>query len=210
MAIYQATAIARRIKRSVGEQTFCQVNGQNVVKMKIEENTSNTPAQQRQRRIFTELSDWGNIFGEAAALGFPTRQRQLSVQNAFMQANAEVVSVSEEGEITVDYTQIACSKGRLDVPKVTVTCTGEPPVLTFTHPAQKNGRCRKATDRLYAAVLEKELEEVEVFELNKRSEAEAVTAELDEAWKKENLCVYVFVLSENGDKASDTKYVEVS
>lgn len=210
MAIFQATAIARRIKKSVGEQTFCQVKGQNVVKMKIEENSSNTPAQQRQRRVFTELSDWGNIFGEATKLGFPTRQRQQSAQNAFMQANAGIVSVSEEGEVSVDYTGIICSKGRLDIPKVTVTCAGDPPVLTFTHPVQKNGRCRKATDRLYAAVLEKELEEVEVFELNKRSEAEAVTAELEEGWKKENLHVYVFVLSEKGDKASDTKYVELS
>lgn len=210
MAIYQSTAIARRVKKSVGEQTFCQMKGQNVVKMKIEENTSNTPAQQRQRRAFTELSDWGNIFGEAVELGFPSRQKQLSAQNAFMQANAGVVSVSEEGEVSVDYARIACSKGRLEVPKVTVTCTGEPPVLTFTHPAQKNGRCRKATDLLYAAVLEKELEEVAVFELNKRSDAEAVTAELDETWKKENLCVYVFVLSEKGDKASDTKYVELA
>lgn len=209
MAIYSNTAIARRLKKSAGEQTFCRLKGQNVVKMKIEENTSNTPAQQRQRRVFAMMSDLAYLFEEASAIGYPSRPIALTPVNAFMQANNEVVTVNDKDELIVDYEKIACSKGRLKIPETTVEANAENGTLTFTHVSQGNGFRRYASDRLYAVVLEKKLEETVLLELNKREESDPVVVQLDNGWSTADLCVYVFVLTEKGNKASDTEYLKV-
>lgn len=210
MGDYKETAISRQVYKSVGGQTFCEWRGKKVVKMKITSNSSKTPAQIAQRRAFAELADLSYLFGEAAELGFPKRPRVQTPQNAFMQANAGVVTVDETGEMTVDYPRITCSKGSLTVPAVTVTSDDETHSLTFEHPAQSNGWHRNVTDRLVAVVLEKVQKEVQVFELNNRSDAEPVTVQFDAAWSKENLCVYVFVLAENGKQASPTQYLNIA
>lgn len=209
MAIYQGTAIARRLKKSAGEQTFCHVKGQNIVKMKIEENTSKTPAQIRQRRIFTMMWDLTDLFGEAAWYGYPSRSIVWSPENAFMEANAGVVTVNEQDELVVDYEKIACSKGRLLNPPTTVEADAEAGTLTFTHTAQGDGYKRNASDCLYAVVLEKQMEEVAVYELNKRSDKDPVVVTLEEGWSKDNLCIYIFVLTEKRNRASNTTYLKL-
>ena len=93
--------------------------------------------------------------------------------------------------------------------KVKLLTAGEDGILTFTHPAQERGWRREGSDRLYAVLLEKELMEVQVVELNTRSEEEPVTVTLEEGWQAENLCVYVFFRAAKGKKVSDSKLVEV-
>lgn len=211
MGRYKATAISRRLKKSVGEQTFYLLNGQNIVRMKNEENSSNTPAQALQRRLFTALGDLGWLFEDAAAIGFPARPRKHSPHNAFMKANAGVVKADEGGEVTVDYAAINCSNGRLELPKkLSVTLNSENNTLTFVHPAENFGRNRKGSDRLYAVLLEKELKETVLLELNHRSDSEPVVVTIDEEWQVENLCVYVFVLTEKGKRASMTKFIQIA
>lgn len=210
MAIYQATAVARRLKKSLGEQTFCRNRGRDVVKMKVEENTSNTPLQQRHRLAWKRKLELEELFDEASYIGFPKRPEFQTFHNAFMQANGEVVEVNESLEVTVDYTRILCAQGKLRVPKVmSVTCSADDRQLVFTHNAEKNGYKKREDDMLYAAVLEKELEELEVLELNRRSEDEAVIFQMPEDWVVEQLAVYVFVLSKDKHKASNSVYMEV-
>ncbi len=210
MAIYQATAIARRLKNSVGEQTFYQRMGQSVVKMKVEENTSNTPLQQRQRLVWKKMQDVESLFDEVAAVGFPSRPVYQTHHNAFMQANGGVVSVNDEQQVTVAYERIFCAKGSLKGPlDMAVAFEAEGRQLVFTHRAAGNGTGKKKDDMLYAAVVEKNLEEIELVELKRRSDSEAAMFSLPESWDAEQLAVYVFVLSENRRKASDSKYLEV-
>ncbi|WP_251619831.1 DUF6266 family protein [Odoribacter lunatus] len=210
MALYETSLIFRRLKKSAGKATFSKWRGMDVMKEKIVENESSTPAQQRQRRIFTELMDWCGIFGEAAALGFPTRARVQTPENAFAQANAGVVTMDEEGEVVVDYSRIVCSKGTLVAPEVTMTVGDEKESLTFLHVADENGYHKYATDCLYAVILEKERKEVQVHELNERKDATPVTVMLKEGWDTENLCVYVFYLRQDGKRASATRYVKIA
>lgn len=210
MAIYHATAIARRLKKSAGEQTFCRTRGRNVVKMKVEENPSNTPLQQRQRLAWKRGLELEELFDEVSGVAFPSRPIYQTYHNAFMQANGGVVSVDEAMQVTVDYERVVCAKGRLRVPKnMTVTWRAEDRQLEFAHEAEGSGVGRKPEDMLYAAVVEKELEELELVELNRRSEGDAAMFTLPEGWSEERLAVYVFVLSEDKRKASDSKYMEV-
>ncbi len=208
MGKYKETAISREVINSVGGQTFCDWRGEKIVKMKITKNKSKTPAQVDQRTAFVRLVELAGMLGEAAALGFPKRPRKQDPEQALMHASPGVVTVDESGEVMVDYARIVCAKGPLLEPKVTLTA-GEDNTLTFTHPAQERGWRRESTDRLYAVLLEKELKEVQVVELNTRSEADPVTVTLEEGWKRENLCVYVFYRAAQGKKVSNSQYVEV-
>lgn len=208
MGKYKGTAISSEVENSVGEQTFCDWKGEKIVKMKITKNKSNMPAQANQRTVFVGLVSLASLFGEAAALGFPGRPRKQEPEHAFMHTNPGGGTVNETGEVSVDYARIVCAKGNLAAPKVTLTA-GEDGILTFTHPAQERGWRREGSDRLYAVLLEKELMEVQVVELNTRSEEEPVTVTLEEGWQAENLCVYVFFRAAKGKKVSDSKLVEV-
>lgn len=210
MAEVKATAIARKLKKSAGEQTFCQRKGKTIAKMKIDENKSKTPSQQKQRARWRRLSNLELLFDTVSSISFPSRPKNLSYHNAFMQANLDAVSVNDELETTVDYARILCAKGRLTVPHTTVEYDPETRQLTFTHKAESNGRMKEVSDMLYAVVVEKEQKETEVVELNRRSENDPVSFTLPEEWSKEELEVYVFVLSANGRKASDSKHLTLA
>ena len=47
-------------------------------------------------------------------------------------------------------------------------------------------------------------------ELNRRGDSDPATFTLPEGWSKDELEVYVFMLSENGRKASDSKHLELA
>lgn len=208
MAIFQATGLTRRLSKSAGEQTFCQVRGRNVAKMKITDNKSNTPKQQAQRLKWSTLSEIEYAFDEVVRVGFPSRPVYHTVHNAFMQANKGVIEVGEDGEAVVHYERIVCAKGRQELPKqVQVTVSEADRQLTFTHSVETNGARREKSDMLYAAVLEKELAELELFPLNSRSSEEAKDITLNADWDMQQLAIYVFVLSEDGHKASMSKYL---
>lgn len=209
MGIYKPTAISRRIKRSVDELTFCHVRGRNVVKTKIDENKSNTLLQQQQRRRWAEMQELDALFDEAVLIGFPSRAGHFTCHNAFVSANMGAVEVSDELEVTTDYTKIVCSQGRLRLPPTTVTIDEEQHELTFSHQSGQRGKRSMPTDQLYAMVVEKKRLESELFMLNTRAELEPVVVALPADWSTMGLAIYVFVLSADGQKASNTGYLEI-
>ncbi len=210
MAECKATAIARKLKKSAGEQTFCQRKGKTIAKMKIDENKSNTLPQQKQRARWKTLSELEALFDTVSIVGFPERPRNLTYHNAFMQANLDAVSVDDELKTSVDYAKVLCAKGRLTVPVTTVTYDANARQLSFVHQAERKGRNKQESDMLYAAVAEKALGETELAELNRRGDSDPATFTLPEGWSKDELEVYVFMLSENGRKASDSKHLELA
>lgn len=209
MGIYKPTAISRRIKRSVDELTFCHVRGRNVVKTKIDENKSNTLLQQQQRRRWAEMQELDALFDEAVLIGFPSRAGHFTCHNAFVSANMGAVEVSDELEVTTDYTKIVCSQGRLRLPPTTVTADEEQHELTFSHQSGQRGKRSMPTDQLYVMVVEKKRLESELFMLNTRAELEPVVVALPADWSTMGLAIYVFVLSADGQKASNTGYLEI-
>ena len=140
-----------------------------------------------------------------------SRHRKSSYHNAFMaeNVNKDAVEVSEELEATVNYQNIRCAKGKLKVPKdFSVTADAETHTLTFTHAAEEDGCQRYSTDRLYALVVETTEEDSELFELGTRAGSEPITVNLSESWDMGSLAIYVFALTADGKKASDSLYLE--
>lgn len=209
MGIYKATAISRLVEKSIDELTFCKIRGRNVVKTKIDRNTSKTLLQQKQRARWTELQELDALFDEAVLVGFPSRPHYLTAHNAFVKANAKAVDVSEDLKVTTDYKNIVCSKGKLKKPQVSVSANEEQNKLTFTHVPEGNGTRRMATDKLYAMVVEKALQEAKLFPLDTRADKEPMVVDIPVSWTIENLNIYVFVLSANGHKASNTETIDI-
>lgn len=207
MAIFKPTAIAGGTRKSVDNLTFCRTRGRNVVKTKVGKNTSNTFLQQKQRARWVQLQELSAAFDEAILVGFPSRPDHLTPHNAFLRKNAKAVKISDELEATVAFEKMVCSEGKLLVPSTTVTAEAEQHRLTFTHDSESYGKRRMPNDLLHAIVIEKSINEGRFFPLNKREEDEPVSVTLPASWDMENLGVYVFVLSENGHKASNTLYL---
>ena len=216
MGKYESSSCVRRVKNSVGEETYSLWRGIPVVKKKIMKNTSNTPPQARQRTCFAEAYNQSELFTPASEAGEKSLPRTQTPQAAFMgmNANLEVIAVSEEPDekgkyqTTVNYPKIRCSKGRLRIPRgMAVTADAEGRTLNFSHAAEGNGPDRNSTDKVYALVVEPEAWDSELFDLGTRAESEPVQVALPDFWDMAAIHIYVFVVSANGKSASDSLYL---
>ena len=165
MGKYQSSSCVRKIKNSVGDETYSVWRGLLIVKKKIQENKSNTLAQQQQQARLAAAYDQSGLFAPALELGTPRRPRVQTLITAFisMNTNKKVFVVGEEPdeegklEVTVNYPAIRCSKGRLRMPRnMAVTKNAGELSLSFSHLAEQDGPDRYATDKVYALVVETE------------------------------------------------------
>ena len=65
MGTFKNTAITRDVRNSVGDQTFCKWKGLQIVKQKVGNNTSNTDAQQMQRKRWQTGMELDALFAAA-------------------------------------------------------------------------------------------------------------------------------------------------
>lgn len=212
MAIFKSTPMTEDVRKSISNQTFAIVRGQNVARKKISRNSSKTVPQQQQRARIKRMADVEELFDLSSEIGFPKRPATWTTANAFTSANLKngALTVDDTLEVTVDYAQILCSQGRRKLPRTfTVAADAESRTLTFTHSVELRGRNRNVNDKLYAMVVAPELEDAELFDLGTRAESEPVVVEVPEDWDMASLEVYVFALSPNGKVASDSRHLTV-
>lgn len=200
-----------RLTQSMAENTYYRSRGKNIVKVKIDTNNSRTLKQQQQRAKMRTLIPLCKALNTPIHAGFPERSTDFSAWNAFVSLNVGHVSVTEDLEATVDYENLLVAEGSLEMLEdITVTADAETHSLLFSHAAEDYGYGSEPTDVLHAVVLEKGLMRSRMFTLNTRSESEPVSVEIPEKWDMENLEVYVFFLSEDGRKASDSRHVTLT
>lgn len=207
------SSVVRHVRNSIGDETFSVLHGKQVIRKKIVKNTSKTLEQQKQRLRWKSVIGLDAVFEPASAIGFPTRDRGLSHNNAFVSENAneQVVEVTDELVATLNYENILCAKGRLRVPRqVTVTLDAESRTLSFTVTAEDRGTQRNEDDVLYALVVETVQADSELVEVCVRSEGGTASLELPSDWDAESLAVYLFVVSADGKRASNSRYRTVS
>lgn len=214
MATFYNTAITEDITKSISHQTLCKWKGLNVAKKKISANSSKTIAQQMQRKRWAKAFELNVLFAPASEVGFPERKPTESYHNAFMAANGNerAIPVSEDLEVTVSYPDVLCAQGRwIKLPRtMSVSADAEMRSLTFTHAAEENGTMRYGDDMLYAMVVDTDLQDAELYELNARNNSEPVMITLPDDWDMDALAVYVFALTADKKKASNSKYMEIA
>ena len=114
MAIFKSTPMTEDVRKSISNQTFAIVRGQNVARKKISRNSSKTVPQQQQRARIKRMADVEELFDLSSEIGFPKRPATWTTANAFTSANLKngALTVDDSLEVTVDYAQILCSQGR--------------------------------------------------------------------------------------------------
>lgn len=211
MAIFKSTAFSR-VRKSFGNLTTCQVNGMNVLKEKVDQvKNPKTLKQRKQRKRFPTLVELAGIFAEALGVGLVKRPSNNSPANYFIHLNHEAVEVTDELEKVVKYEKLILSQGNRMLPlRMSVTKDAEIGTLTFTIPLREFTVHSAPDDVFYATVLEKALLQTDFVKLGTRNKDISYTWTLPEDWEMEELEVYVFVVSADGKKASQTVHMKVS
>jgi len=198
------------MRKSMGNFTVYTLNGMNIVRSKaFKIKDPKTEKQLRMRVRMTLMAKMYKKFTPILALGFPERDERKSPQNMFVSVNFNTAFVMVDKVPVISYPQMLLAKGSL--PCVTITeATIDAGGITITYDAGAMSRDVKASDEIIACALLMSgallmdrqfigFEAIGALHLNYPSlQAEQVT------------CCYAFVRSNDGMKASDSVYVEVT
>ena len=136
MAIYRS-AIFNELRKKLANTVMYKLESQGIMRSapgKIK--NPRTPEQLTQRAKISLLGDLGRRFAPIIKEGFRERPKMNSVFNAFVSANVPFVTVDDEYQASVDFTEILCSNGGLDLPDVTAAFTDN--TITVAQTAQDN------------------------------------------------------------------------
>lgn len=210
MAIFKMPFMSK-LRKSMADNTYCYSRGQNILKMKVDSNSSNTQQQQLQRLKMKKLMALAKVFNSAIKIGFPTRPVTFTSWNAFVSANMKVVSVDEGLTVLIDFEKLRVAQGSREVIENLIVNVDESDhALSFTHEIGDFGYGTEPTDVLYVVVLEKERMRAKLFRLGTRKDDSSTTVNLPEQWDMKQLEGYVFVLSSDGRSASDSVHVPIT
>jgi len=198
------------MRHSMGNFVTTVYRGQNVIKAKVfMPRNVNSSAQQLQRACFKLVVDAYESLGGIAENGFPGRPRTYSPFNAFVKANLS--SAVDKSGITpvIDYTKLVIASGTL--PAI-VTSTGITGATGIIIGYETNTDIPKVlpSDQV-VAIAQTKIGELLVSRQARGSNAlSTILIAYPNITATEVKCCYVFVLSEDGSKASKSVSVQVS
>lgn len=172
-----------------------------------EDQEPRTPEQLTQRAKISLLGDLGRRFAPIIKEGFRERPKMNSVFNAFVSANVPFVTVDDEYQASVDFTEILCSNGGLDLPDVTAAFTDN--TITVAQTAQDNTGTGVKDDVIYAGFYESAVKSARLIKICNRGESLSDEFPLPKKWAKENVHIYAFAVSKSKKHTSSTLYVEL-
>ncbi|MBD2768477.1 hypothetical protein IC235_11310 [Hymenobacter sp. BT664] len=106
----QIRSLLGDIEGSAGQLTFSKANGVNLMRQKVGNNSSNTPAQAAQRRKFALLARLSSALAPVIRQGFSVAAAKITAQNAFQRANADLVT--DNGMVaSIDMARLSISSG---------------------------------------------------------------------------------------------------
>lgn len=203
------------LRGSNGNQTYRKLCGQTIVSQRIEENTTNTPKQSKQRALMKCKGKLSSSMLVAIRNGFLHRKRLHTAANAFVQINDEAVTAEAtekplEWTVTTDFTKIICASGNLTLPNITATYDAETKNIVFNVLAPYAGSLMQPDDMVYVAIYETKKNLCLCPELGPRSEVKTYTFQLPEGWNRDNLAIYSFVGNKRTKRNSQSIYLELA
>jgi len=195
-------------------KSFANVNtyvhkGQNVVSAKVfNRKDKNTDAQKAQRASFKLIGDTWVWVGGFAANGLLNLPQSQSPYNVFMTLNLPG-AIDISGDVPViDYPKLQITRGSL-TPVEVISTSVEVSVLTVNYDSQVDYPQVDATD--VVTVLVKTLRGAVYFKRQARGEAfeGKILVQMRNVVLADIECVYLFVISADGKKASNSVFVEV-
>lgn len=205
MAIFKSVLFTK-LRKSVGNITMYELDGQNIVRGKHYKRDVKSPEQLAQRARMKTVKKLSYDLWMALHTGFTAKNRSISI-NKFVSRNIGLMNPDEEYRVTYDVTQLKLSSGELLAPKVTAVIDRESNTVTFTQEHQPLRPLAPDDDRVYGVVWGRESRKTQVFPLRLRCEPGSTVVQLHESILKYPLEVYAFTVSGNGKKASETIWI---
>ncbi|MFR2027403.1 MAG: DUF6266 family protein [Odoribacter splanchnicus] len=202
MAIYRS-AIFNELRKKLANTVMYKLESQGIMRSapgKIK--NPRTPEQLTQRAKISLLGDLGRRFAPIIKEGFRERPKMNSVFNAFVSANVPFVTVDDEYQASVDFTEILCSNGGLDLPDVTAAFTDN--TITVAQTAQDNTGTGVKDDVIYAGFYESAVKSARLIKICNRGESLSDEFPLPKKWAKENVHIYAFAVSKSKKHTSST------
>lgn len=210
MAIFRSFLLGD-VKKSVANLTMYIAKGVSIVRSKpLNVHNPRTTKQRMQRARMKVLTELVSGFGPALTVGYPQTTGLVSANNCFVRDNMEAVTVDDDFNATVNYSQLVCSSGHLKAPKVAVSYNEAERQLVFTQTVQQQTLTCNPKDIAWGVVYEKVQHEAEIYPLKARSEGGVITVVLPEDWESGNCEFYAFARNPEGTQVSRTSYLQLT
>jgi len=197
------------MKKSMGNFTTYSYHGMNIVRLKpFHPKDPKTEKQLNMRARMSAIAAMYRQFRGIIALGFPERDERQSPQNMFVSANFTTAFVMEDNIPVISYPRMLLSKGslpRVTIPQATTDAGG----ITIHYNAGALRPDVTATDEIIACALLTTGELLIVRQFIGFELLGTIQLKYPALLAEQVGCCYVFVRSGDGEKASDSVYVEV-
>jgi len=197
------------MKKSMANFTMYTLNGRNIIRSKaFMPRVPNSPKQLIQQARMSGISEMYRIFSSIIALGFPEREIFQYPQNMFVAANINTAFVMEGSDPVISYPLMLLSKGSLKpvtITEVAVDAGG----ITLSYNARALTPDLNADDEIIACALLESGVLLKTRQFIGYKPIGTIHLNYMDMQVAELICCYVFVRSADGEKASDSVWVEV-
>ena len=203
MAIFNPT-IYKDISGSVGNVTSYKVGKTQIVRAKTGfVKDAKTPKQLQQRARLSLITKLRRSFITILKTGYCTSSGKTCT-NCFTRDNIGKVNAEDWDHPTLDLLTLSLSGGNLRLPLMEVDVNVEKRLVTFRWKKQPLMPFMAKSDQLVGAVYERIEQKSRLVELGTRRESGEKTWTPPTDWDMNQLTVYGFAVSENGQDASGT------
>lgn len=209
MSIVQNPVTGKMAKSFANVNTYVH-RGQNVVSAKaFNRKDSNTEAQQAQRGAFRLISGVARQLGSFLESGFPSRPEKLSAYNLFMRENIPLAIDVTDGAPSIDYRKLIVSKGSLINVNVTSAIVSRA-VLTVDFMSNIAFENVHADDTLYLLVGVSNGGLYATKSVRGNEATGSVGLPVPNVESTDIVFAYLFVVSADGKRSSNSAFVEIA
>ena len=198
------------MRKSMGNFTMYSYHGMNIVRTKaFKINDPKTEKQLNMRARMSPLSEMYRKFSSMITLGFPERDERKSPQNMFVSANFTTAFVMEDKTPVISYPLMLLAKGslpKLTIPEAFIDAGG----IAIHYDAGALRPDVNATDEIIACAMLTTGELLIVRQFIGFEPIGTIQLKYPALLVEQVACCYAFVRSGDGEKASDSVYVEVN
>ena len=197
------------MKNSLANFTMYTYKGMNIVRSKAF--SIKDPKTEKQLNMRARMSAIAVVYRKLSpiiSLGFPERGERQSPQNMFVSANFRTAFVMEDNVQVLSYPLMMLAKGSL--PRVTIAeATTDALGITLKYDAAALAPDLNATDEIIACALLKTDALLMDRQFIGHKPIGTIQLKHPDLQAEEVVCCYVFVRTRDGEKASDSVWVEV-
>ncbi|MDD4967821.1 MAG: DUF6266 family protein [Paludibacter sp.] len=198
------------MRNAMGNVIMYSYNGMNIVRSKpFNPKDPKSEKQLRNRARMSLIADMYKTFKSIITLGFPERDERLVPQNMFVAVNFNTAFMLVDKVPVISYPQMLLAKGSL--PRVTILqATTDADGITINYDVLALTPDLNTNDEIIACASLRSGKLLQVRQFIGHVPIGTIQLNYPALQAEDVACCYVFVRSGDGEKASDSVYVEVN